>query len=419
MNDNQENDLSGPIVITGIGAVTPIGVGKENFWRSLTNGTSGISEISRFDVSGCHARTAAEVKDFDSLNLLVRKQNWSGSRSITFAVAGAKLALEDAGIELTETTRAETGVVFGTTLGCVNLMAEFDRQSIREGPRSCDPGMFPDTGVSAPSCRISVLMGFSAFNSTLSNGASSGLDALSYAARALRAGKARAVLVGGVEEISYETFLACYSQSLLSSRKDGKDERCRPFDRRRNGIVLGEGCAVLVLEELSAAQARGARVYAELAGYGSSFDPWTRPPGTPTVKTEGRAMKGALKSSGLAPAEIDFVSCSANSSRPGDRREALAIFQLFGRRSLFLTAIKSMLGESYSAAGAMQVAAAALSLYHGKVTPTIACSEPDPRCAGGTLVSQSQQRSLRAGMINAFGCNGSCASVILRSLAAA
>lgn len=409
-----------PIVISGIGAVTPVGVGKESFWGALVNGTSGIAEITRFDVSKFNARRAAEVKDLNAINQIVPKQNWSASRSITFAIAAAKLAFQDAGIELTEATRHETGVVFGTTLGCVNLMAEFDRQAVREGPRSCDPGVFPDTGVSAPSCRISVLLGLSAFNSTLSNGESSALDALSYGARAIRAGRANMVLVGGVEEICYETFMACYSRNLLSSSGPSRDEQCRPFDRRRNGFILGEGSAVLVLEEASRARARGARIYAEFSGYGTSFDPRAHSPGTPSVRTECRAMAEALNSAKLAHSEIDFISCSANSSWSGDRKEALAISRLFeGRSSLFFTAIKSMLGEGYSAAGAMQLAASALSLYHSTLTPTVGCDEPDPRCLNALLVRRPQPRHLRTGMINAFGCNGNCASAILCSPGAA
>ena len=227
--------MNGRVVITGIGAVTPIGIGRDAFWNALTKGISGIGQVSLFNVSGFRSQKAAEVrdKDLDCVKLPGRKESWSGSRSVSFAVAAAKLALENAEVEVTDSNRSQIGVAYGTTLACLNLNARFDQQSIREGPRSCDPGMFPDTGFSAPACRVSMLLGARAFNVTLSNGQTSSLDAIHYGVKFIRAKRTQAVLAGGIEEICFENFLGYYRRGLLSASCGGQEELCSPFDRRR------------------------------------------------------------------------------------------------------------------------------------------------------------------------------------------
>src|SRR5437016_3549064 len=232
-------DRTKRIAITGVGAVTPIGIGADAFWSALVSGASGIEPVSNFDVSRLRAKQAAAVKPCDWAKLLGRKESWSGSRSVSFTLASAALALEHAGIELTAENRPRIGVALGTTLACLNLMARFDQQALREGPRTCDPMMFPDTGVSAPACRISIAFGGNAFNITLSNGATSALDAIHYGAEAIRKGSAHTVLAGGIEEVCLESFAAAHARGILSGSRDGQPELCAPLDRKRNGIVLG------------------------------------------------------------------------------------------------------------------------------------------------------------------------------------
>jgi 3-oxoacyl-[acyl-carrier-protein] synthase II len=402
------------IVITGIGAVTPVGIGKESFWNALTSGTSGIDRISLFDASEFRSKYAAQIRDLDHVRLPGRRASWASTRGITSAVAGAKLALEDAQIDVTSQNAPHIGVVFGATLAGLDLMSRFDQQSIREGPRTCDPGMFPDTGFSAPACRVSVVLGIHAFNATLSNGQTSSLDAINYAVRFLRTGRARIVLVGGVEELSYENFLGYYREGLLSMSSDEPTQPCRPFDRRRNGIILGEGSAVLVLENHQDACARGARVLAEILGYGTSFDSRSLPSRGPSVRSASGAMRAALAAAEIGPEQVDVIYCNANSSPRGDLTEARAIARIFGRKSQpHLTAIKSMLGESYSAAGAMQAAASALTLYHHVIPPTINCEQQDPHCVNGALVISRRPANPGIALVNSFGCNGNSASLVM------
>jgi len=414
MSGFMASDSKTRVAITGIGAVTPLGIGVDAFWNALSTGTPGIDKVSRFDVSRFGSQRAAEVKDCEWAKLLGRKESWSGSRSVSFTLAAAKLALEHAGIELTPENKPRVGVSLGTTLACLNLMARFDQQSLREGPRTCDPMMFPDTGVSAPACRISIFFGVTAFNTTLSNGATSGLDAIHYGAELIRKGWAHTVLAGGMEETCPESFAGAHVQGLLSGSRAGQPELCAPFDRRRNGIVLGEGCAIMVLEDYEHAQARGARIWAEVLGYGTAFDPHCSPQNAQKGQAACRAMRSALRDAAVDTEQVDLVGSSANSSPQGDLAESTALRCIFGERTQpFVTAIKSMLGESYSASGAMQAAACALAISHGTIPPTIHCDEPDPNCAVGQLVTEPRQASVRVALTNAIGWAGNAASLVL------
>jgi 3-oxoacyl-[acyl-carrier-protein] synthase II len=407
-------DRTKRIAITGVGAVTPLGIGADAFWSALSSGTSGIEPVSHFDVSRFRTKQAAGVKPCDWAKLLGRKETWSGSRSVSFTLAAAALALEHAGIELTPENRPRIGVALGTTLACLNLMARFDQQALREGPRTCDPTMFPDTGVSAPACRISIAFGVNAFNITLSNGATSGLDAIHYGAEAIRKGLAHTVLAGGMEEVCLESLAGAHVQGILSGSRDGQTELCAPLDRRRNGIVLGEGCAIVVLEEYEHARQRGARIWAEALGYGTAFDSNRSPGSLRSGQAVCRAMRKALQDAAMDAGQVDLVACSANSSPLGDLAESNAIRCVFGDRPKpFLTAIKSMLGESYSASGAMQAAACVMAMRHETIPPTIHCDQPDPSCAVDRLVREPLHYSVRAALTNTLGCAGNAASLIL------
>jgi 3-oxoacyl-[acyl-carrier-protein] synthase II len=253
-----------------------------------------------------------------------------------------------------------------------------------------------------------------AFNVTLSNGATSGLDAIHYGIEAIRKGLAHTVLAGGIEEVCLESFAAAHVRGILSGSRDGQPELCTPLDRRRNGIVLGEGCAIVVLEEYEHALERGARIWAEPLGYGTAFNPQRSPHDLRTGQAVCRAMRKALQDAGVDADEVDLVGCSANSSRLGDLAESNAIRCVFGDRPKpFLTAIKSMLGESYSASGAMQAAACVMSMHHETIPPTIRCDEPDPACAVDRLVREPKKHGVRTALANTVGCAGNAASLVL------
>jgi 3-oxoacyl-[acyl-carrier-protein] synthase II len=398
------------VMITGIGVVSPVGVGADAFWSSLILGTSGIAPATLFSTTQWPSHCVAEVKDADKLLPAARK--WAFARSITLAVSAARLALSDAGIEICDKTGDETGVVYGATLGCLKLLAHFDQQSLREGPRLCDPMAFPDTGVSAPSCRVSIELGLRAFNTTLSNGQTSGLDAIAYAASFIRNGRASTVLAGGVEELCEETFFGHHRLGLLATPCNGTAEFCRPFDRGRNGLVLGEGSAVLVLEDYEHARSRGAKMLAEFRGYGSAF----HPDGFDARGNDAtRAIEQALRHATIAKSDIGAIFANANSGRAADRMESVVLAKVFQDGQPAITAIKSMVGESYSAAGAMQAAASVLSLTHRMVPPTIGYLHADPANPPVAVVTRAVPFDRPAVIVNAFGCNGNNASLVLTS----
>jgi 3-oxoacyl-[acyl-carrier-protein] synthase II len=370
--------------------------------------------MSLFDVSEFPCGVGAEVKDLKAIEFTGRKSVWALSRSITLGFAAARLALADAGIALGPADNSGIGVVYGTTLSGLAPLAAFDQLALREGPRLADPLTFPSTGASAPACQISIMLGLDAFNTTLSNGQSSSLDAIRYASQFIQLGRAHTVIAGGVEEICKEIFVSCYRGHLLAGSKSGRTEACRPFDYRRSGTVLGEGGAALILEDLDHALRRNATIYAGVAGHGSSFDPSLRMTSKP--KAAVTCMQSALREAKLEPSRIDAVFASANGSRVSDRVEMQALRNVFSDEHLpATTAAKSMLGESYSASGAIQSAIAVLALKHQAVPGTVNFERPDPTCPVDSVVKQTVSMPLSHVMVNAFGHSGNHASLVLSS----
>ncbi len=394
------------VVITGIGVTTPAGLTHGDFWRALTEKRSAIDEISRFDASPFPCRLAAEVKDVDANTFPGRKGLWKISRSIAFGFDAASSALKDAGIDVTTGKSREMGVVFGTTLGGLVPLLELDRQALAHGPRAADPMLFPSAGASAPSCQISVTLGMEAFNTTLSNGQTAGLDAIQYAAQFIRRGRAEMVLAGALEEISLDMFRACANGRLLAGSRSGTSEVMLPLDARRSGFVLGEGAAVLVLESLEHALERKASIWAELTGYGFSFapSPGTRPDAAIT------AMETARSRAKLHRSDVSAVFASANGSVSGDRIEGLALNAALP--GCPITCIKPVLGESYSAAGAIQSAAALLALRHQLLPGTAGFDQPDRKYLDLAVLKDTRQSKVSSVMVNAFGRTGNYASVV-------
>jgi 3-oxoacyl-[acyl-carrier-protein] synthase II len=405
------------IVVTGLGVVTPLGLANDHLWSAIRDGRSAIGPVSLFDTQELPGATAAEVKDLSAIEFTSRKSVWAISRSITLGFGAARLALEDAGVSVKpEESNHGIGVAYGSTLGGLAPLVKFDQLALREGPRLANPLMFPSTGASAPACQISILLGLDAFNTTLSNGHSSGLDAIRYASQFIRLGRAHTVVAGGVEEICREALVACHRRRLLAGSKSGAHELCRPLDRQRTGTVLGEGSAALVLEDLDHARARKARIYAEVRGHGSSFDPSLGPACEPAAATA--SMRASLEEAQIDPARIDALFASANGSHVGDRLEMEAIVNVFGSRGMpAVTAVKSMLGESYSAAGCLQSAVALLALKYQTIPGTLHFESADGGFPSGCVVTRTQSRPLSQVMVNAFGQFRSHASLVLSTYA--
>jgi 3-oxoacyl-[acyl-carrier-protein] synthase II len=367
------------VVITGIGIVSPIGIGKQAYFDALVSGRSGIKPVTLFDTAHLQSKLAGEIGGFDPEAILGQKGLRNLDRTTLLALSAAKLCLDDARFTVTPENAQSVGVVLGTTMGSMWSINEFDKEGQKNGPKSVNPAFFPNTVMNAPASQISIRFGIKGFNTTISSGFTSSLDALIYAKTFLKLGRAQAVLVGGVEALCEQTFKGFYRLGFLSGSNSRGPELCAPFDQRRNGVVLGEGGGMLLIETLFAAKARGATIYAELSGTGSAFDRKAYFRYSLSAEGAHAAAEKALQESGVAPHRVNYVASSANSTLDGDLAEVRAMQTFFGQKFI-LNAVKSMLGESMSAGGAFQIAAALLGMQENIVPPTINFSRADKRC---------------------------------------
>jgi 3-oxoacyl-[acyl-carrier-protein] synthase II len=400
------------VVITGIGVVSSYGSGVNAFWDSLLAGRSNVEQITSFDTSMLCSHKAAEVRNMDSLSLPRQKGSSSAPRSVQLGLVAASLALQHAGVSAASFDPTRVGVVCGTG-SALRALSDFHTRVLEEGPRSADPGLFPNTAMSAAACHLSITFGFRAFNATLSNGETAGLDAIAYATTMLRAGRADMALAGGLYELSVGDYVGFSLQGLLATAGAGGDEVCRPFDVRRNGMVLGEGSAVLLLEEMDSAVRGNRTIIAEVAGYANYFDPLAKPGYDLAGRGAKAAMRSALQGAGRSPGQVDVVFANANGSRAADLMEKRALSAIFSGCGIpRITAIKSSLADTYTAAGAFQAAAAALAIQRSSIPPTLhfghgGASRFEP------VTSTVTDASVRTAIVNAFGGQGNNASLVL------
>lgn len=369
------------VVITGLGVLSPVGIGKDKFWAALFQGKTGFKTISLFDTSPFNVHIAGEISDFDPVVFLGKKGLRTLDRSTRLLSSAAKLAIDDAHLQITDENTNSMGVSIGTTFGSLHSISQFDRQGLIEGPKYVNPSHFPNTVINSPASQASIRFKIKGFNTTISTGFCASLDAVSYAADFIRLNRADVVLAGGVEELCEETFLGFYKLGCLSG-SDSSEPICCPFDARRNGIILSEGAAVLILEDEDHALRRGANILATVLGYGNSFDPIADMGFTHSGKGLFNAMTLALQDTPLSSGDIDFISASANSTKGLDRMETNVIKELFGESAhkIPVSSIKSMVGESFSASGALSLAAAVYAIQKGIIPPTVNYQEKDLEC---------------------------------------
>ncbi|KPK43039.1 MAG: hypothetical protein AMJ78_00305 [Omnitrophica WOR_2 bacterium SM23_29] len=401
------------IVISGVGVIAPNGIGKEEFWEALKEGRSGIRQISVFDSSLFKTHLAGEVINFEVEKFLGTKGLRNLDRSTKFLCSAAKLALEDAGLQITEENTNDIGVITATTLSVIWNVADFSREAEEEGPRFVNPAMFPGTTINAPSSQVSIKFKIKGFNTTVSTGYTASLDALKYAVDFIRLGRAKVVLVGGVESLFFQSFVGFYKLDFLAGIK-GEEISC-PFDKRRNGIILGEGAGVLVIEEENHARERNAKVYAEVLGAESLFDAYRSGRYHPYMEGLKRTMSGAIEDSGLNKEDIDYISAAANSVPEQDKLETQVIKEFFEDKAkeIPISSIKSMIGEAVSASGIFQLCASVGSIDKKFIPPTINYKESDPDCDLDYVPNKSRDQEIRNVLINNFGPGGNNASAII------
>lgn len=403
------------IVITGIGVLAANGIGKDAFWSSLEKGVSGIDEVTLFDREGIKTRLAGEVKHFEAKDYLGEKGLRLLDRSTKLVNVAAKLALDDSGYQVNEENTDRTGVVLGTTLGSVWSISEFDKQALREGPRYVNPALFPNTVINSPASQVSIRFGIKGFNTTIATGFTSSLDALKYACDFIDWDRADAVLVGGVEEMCLQTYLGFYKLGFSSGSQDDGFEMSCPFDKRRNGIIFGEGSAMFLIEPLESAQARGARIYAEIKSIGYAFEPYRVNKYDKRGRSIRKAIHLALEGAELSTQDIGYICANANSTKEADVIETEAVKEVFGKVAgkVPLSAIKSMVGESFSASGAFQLAASCGVLDKGFLPATINYQEKDPFCDLDYVPNEGRRAQVSNVLISCFGASGVANCVVL------
>lgn len=402
------------VVVTGIGVLSPIGIGKDNYWDGLFHGKTGYRSISLFDTAPFSVNIAGEINDFDPVLFLGKKGLRTLDRSTRLVNSAAKLAIDDANLQITDDNTHSIGVSVGTTFGSLHSISQFDRDGLIEGPKLVNPSHFPNTVLNSPASQVSIRFKIKGFNTTISTGFCASLDAVSYAADFIRLNRADVVLAGGVEELCEETFLGFHNIGCLSGL-DSSEPFCCPFDKRRNGIILSEGAAILILEDEEHAAKRGAQIMARVLGYGNSFDPAADFYFGHAGKGLGNSIDIALKDASLNPEDIGYISSCANSTKGLDRMETKVIKDIFGEKAFHIpvTSIKSMIGESFSASGALSLAAAVGALKQGIIPPTMNYMEKDPECDLDYVPNISRQRSIDKALVISSDPYGQNTAIVL------
>lgn len=400
------------IVITGIGAIGSNGIGKDAFIEAIFKGVSGIKPITLFDTSSFKVKTAGEIKDFTPQDFLGNKGLRTLDRSTKLIASATKLALDDTALAITEENTQDIGFVAGNTLGSVNSICEFDKDTLIEGPQYVNPALFPNTVINSPASQAAIRFNIKGFNTTISTGFSASLDAVKYAVDFLRLGRAKVVLAAGVEELCVQVFLGFLKTGFLAGLSEGKPEISCPFDKRRNGIILGEGSGVLVLEGLEHALARKAKIYAEITGFGQGFDSYRINKYNPSGYGIKKAIGAALEDANLGENDIDYISSAANSTQAADRIESSAIKDIFGHQ-VAVSSIKSMIGECFSATGILQLISAIGAIDKQMIHPTINYQEKDFDCDLNYVINKAIKQKIDNVLINAFGPSGCNASLII------
>jgi 3-oxoacyl-[acyl-carrier-protein] synthase II len=397
-----------------VGVLSPIGTGRDAFWGGLSTGAAGFRPITLFDTSPFRVRVAGEITDFDPLLFLDKKGLRDLDRSTRLVCSAARLAIDDSRLKITEDNTHSTGVSIGTTFGSLHSISQFDRSGLLEGPRAVNPSHFPNTVINSPASQVSIRFKIKGFNTTISTGFCAGLDAVSYAADFIKLNRADVVLAGGVEELCEETFLGFHNLGYLSGA-EGSEPLCCPFDRRRNGIILSEGAAVLVLEDAEHAQSRGADILGVVLGYGNSFDSRADSSFSRAGQGLNNAVTIALKNASLQPQDIDYICACSNSTKGLDSMETRVIKDVFGAHAFKIpvSSLKSMVGESFSASGALSLAGAVGALQRGIVPPTINYRESDPRCDLDYVPNEARQRQVKTVLVTSADPYGQNAAIIL------
>jgi 3-oxoacyl-[acyl-carrier-protein] synthase II len=407
------------VFVTGLGVVSPVGLTAEETWQSFLSGISGAAEVRHFDTAEHTVKFSCEVKDFDPVQWIDKKSAKRMAPATQYSVAAARQAVEDAGIEITDSNRDNIGVVVNTGAGGTGMIEDATRGIIKEGLRTVSPFLVPIIMPNAVSCLVSIEMGIRGPILTSTLACASGNYAVVEGYHLLQRGEAEVILAGGAEcSHTAISFAALARMGALSSRNDDPKRASRPFDKDRDGFVMGEGAAILVLETEEHARARGAKLYAEVLGGALTGDGYHITAPAPDGNGAARAMTQALKFSKLKAEDVDVIFAHGTSTPLNDPTETKVIKQALGEhaKKVAVSATKSMVGHMMGAAGAISAFAAAKTLYHGIIPPTINLETPDPECDLDYVPNVARKQDVKVAMVNAFGFGGQNVALALRKV---
>lgn len=405
------------VVITGIGVVSPVGNNKNDFWKSLVEGVSGLGPITRFDASQYATRIAGEVKGFEAKDFMDRKEARHMDRFTQFAVAAAKMAVEDSGLDLETIDHEQMGVVLGSGIGGVETMEDQKQTLLERGPGRVSPFLVPMMISNMAAGQVSISFGALGPNETIVTACASGTNAIGDAYRIIQRGEAEMMITGGSEAAITPLAVAGFAaMKAMSTRNDEPQKASRPFDTDRDGFVMSEGAGIVILESLEHAQKRSAHIYAEVVGYGSTADGYHITAPEPEGRGAARAMALALKDADLEPAAVDYINAHGTSTDLNDRGETQAIRKVFGPAAdkVAVSSTKSMTGHLLGAAGAIEAIACALAIQNSIIPPTINLDNQDPACDLDYVPNTARAAQVQVAMSNSFGFGGHNACLILK-----
>ena len=397
------------VVVTGMGAITPIGNTLSEYWDGLLNGKSGVDKITLFDSSKHKCCIAAEVKGFDPLEHMDRKQAKHMDRFTQFAVAASKQTIADAKFEINDLNAEQVGVIIGTGVGGIKVLEDQQEIYLNRSPNKCSPFMIPMMIANMAAGLTAIHTGAKGPNSCTTTACASGSNAIGDAFRLIQRGYAQAMICGGTESPVTPLGLAGFSSvKALSTRNDDPTSASRPFDRDRDGFVMGEGAGILILEELECALSRGARIYAEMVGYGMTCDAYHMTSPVPDGEGATRAIQLAMKDAGLTPAQISYINAHGTSTPANDPTETKAIKKALGKSAsqVAISSTKSMTGHLLGGSGGIEAIATVMALAEDKIPPTINLDNPDPECDLDYVPKISRSQIVEVALSNSFGFGG-------------
>ncbi len=405
------------VVITGIGIISPIGIGIEEFWGAIKEGKNGVDYITKFDTEGYSTKIAAEVKDFKPEDYMDKKEAKRMDRFTQFAVAASKLAVEDAQLKLDSINKERFGVIIGSGVGGLATLEEQHEKLLKKGPKRISPFFIPMMISNMAAGQIAILLGAKGPNETVVSACASSTNAIGDSFKIIQRGDADIIITGGAEAAITPLALAGFSSmKALSTNNDNPKLASRPFDKNRDGFVMGEGSAILILEELNHALNRGAKIYGEIVGYGMTCDAYHITAPAENGEGAARAMKLALDDAGIKPNVIDYINAHGTSTPYNDKFETAAIKEVFKDHAykLKVSSTKSMTGHLLGAAGGLEGAVCALTVYHDFIPPTINYNTKDEECDLDYVPNKGIEQKVIYAMSNSLGFGGHNASIIIK-----